>query len=55
MSTDLGHLERPHEVPISKYFLVLEIQNFLMHEKFVVVDFSKERLKFNIQLRLGIV
>jgi hypothetical protein len=49
------HMERPAEVPISSYFLVLEIQNFLLYEKFGVVGFSKERPKFNIQLRPGVV
>jgi hypothetical protein len=34
VSTDPVHMERPTEVPISSYFLVLEIQNFLLHEKF---------------------
>jgi hypothetical protein len=55
VSTDLVHMERPTKVPISSYFLVLEIQNFLLHEKFGVVGFSKERPKFNIQLRPGVV
>jgi hypothetical protein len=55
VSMDPLHMERPAEVPISNYFLVLEIQNFLLHEKFGVVGFSKERPKFNIQLRPGVV
>jgi hypothetical protein len=55
ISMDPIPMERPAEVPISSYFLVLEIQNFLLHEKFGVVGFSKERPKFNIQLRLGVV
>jgi hypothetical protein len=50
VSMDPLHMERPAEVPISSYYLVLEIQNFLLHEKFGVVGFSKERPKFNIQL-----
>ena len=33
ISLNLVHLERPTEVPISNYFLVLEIYNFLLHEK----------------------
>jgi hypothetical protein len=55
VNMDPLHMERLAEVPIPSYFLVLEIQNFLLHEKFGVVGFSKERLKFNIQLRLGVV
>jgi hypothetical protein len=55
VSMDPVHLERPAKVPISSYFLVLEIQNFLLHEKFGVVGFSKERPKFNIQLRSGVM
>jgi hypothetical protein len=55
VSTDPIHLERPAEIPISTYFLVLEIQNFLLHEKFGVVGFSIEKPKFNIQLRPSIV
>jgi hypothetical protein len=55
VSMDPLHMECPVEVPISSYFLVLEIQNFLLHEKFGVVGFSKKRPKFNIQLRPGIL
>ena len=55
MTTDPRHLECPLEVPISRYFMVLDIQNFLLHEKFGVMGFSKERSKFNIQLRPSIV
>jgi hypothetical protein len=55
VSMDPLHVERPAEVSISSYFLVLEIQNFLLHEKFGVVGSSKERPKFNIQLRPGVV
>jgi hypothetical protein len=55
VSTDAVHMERPVEVLISTYFLVLEIQNFLLHEKFGVVGYSKERPKFNIQLRPGVI
>jgi hypothetical protein len=51
VNMDPLHMEHPAEVPISSYFLVLEIQNFLLHEKFGVVGSSKERPKFNIQLR----
>jgi hypothetical protein len=50
VTKDLVHLERPAKVVVSRYFLVLEIQNFLLHKKFAVVGFSKERPKFNIQL-----
>jgi hypothetical protein len=39
VSMDPLHMERPVEVPISSYFLVLKIQNFLLHEKFEVVGF----------------
>ena len=48
MSTDSGHLERLPEVPISRYFMVLEIHSFLLHENSGIVGFSKERPKFNI-------
>jgi hypothetical protein len=41
VSTDPIHMERPIEVPISSYFLVLEIQNFLLHEKSEVVQFME--------------
>jgi hypothetical protein len=55
ISMDPLHMEHPAEVLISSYFLVLEIQNFLLYEKFGVVGSSKERPKFNIQLRPGVV
>jgi hypothetical protein len=55
VNTDPVHMERPAKVLISNYFLVLEIQNFLLHEKFGIVGFSKEGPKFNIQLQPGVV
>jgi hypothetical protein len=55
VSTDLVYLVRSAEVLISSYFWVLEIQNFLLHEKFGVLGFSKERPKFNIQLQPGVL
>jgi hypothetical protein len=55
ISMDLVPLERTVQVAISRYFPPFEIQGFLIHEKFGIVGFSKERLKFNIQLRPGVV
>ena len=48
-------MERLPKVPISSYFLVLEIHNFLLHEKFRVMGLSIERPNFNIQLRPSVV
>lgn len=39
---------------ISTYFLVMEIQHFLLHEKFGTIGSEKGRPKFNIQLRPGV-
>jgi hypothetical protein len=39
---------------IPTYFLVMEIQHFLLHEKFGTIGFEKGKSKFNIQLRPGV-
>ena len=48
---DLAHLEQSVQVAISRYFLIFNINGFILYENFGIVGFSKERPKFNIQLK----